>query len=374
MSFDPTRYWYQPRLSLFSIVLLPFSYLFKLIIFIRLFLYQKNIFKKSKLPVPVIVVGNITVGGTGKTPFVIWLAEYLKSLGYQPGIISRGVGGKSHQASVSVTSDSSSDEVGDEALLLAIRANCPVYINPNRVAAADALLKSTNCNIIISDDGLQHYRLARDIEIVIVDGVRQFGNQQLLPAGPLREPVSRLKHVDFIVENKLDSMAPYHMALSLLKIISLDDKTTKTFADFLHTPVHAVAGIGNPYQFFDRLKINKLTLIEHIFKDHYHYHQNDLEFMDNYPIIMTEKDAVKCKKFTINNAWYVQAEANINDQFQQQLLLKLNSMEKKSHGYVEEDFSKRVCSQYPHDKYSGDGRNISRNGSTNSRNCASDND
>ncbi|MFZ3067317.1 MAG: tetraacyldisaccharide 4'-kinase, partial [Gammaproteobacteria bacterium] len=201
MSFDLTKHWYQRQLSWVSLLLLPFSWLFHLIVMARRGMYRSGILKTHSVPVPVIIVGNIAVGGTGKTPFVIWLVDYLKQQGYRPGIISRGAGGARQTNPYLVKTNDHPCKVGDEALLLANHTNCPLVIGVDRVAAARFLLAQSDCNIIISDDGLQHYALRRDVELVIVDGVRRFGNQQLLPAGPLRESIKRLEGVDAVIVN-----------------------------------------------------------------------------------------------------------------------------------------------------------------------------
>jgi tetraacyldisaccharide 4'-kinase len=325
MWFDFSAYWYASKLKLkfniFIYLLLPFSYFFKFIIFIRKYLYKIGVFKTHHFPVPIIIVGNITVGGTGKTPFVIWLAKLLKSHGYQPGIVSRGAGGKKHIKPYLVSSSDSSKEVGDEALLLTSHTDCPVMIAINRPSAVKKLLQENNCNIVISDDGLQHYALNRDMEIVIVDGERQFGNGYLLPAGPLREPLSRLNEVDFVVEN--GSM----MSFIYGDLISLSEPTQTTqLINFLNSRVHAVAGIGNPERFFSVLKKAGLDIIPHIFPDHHHYQSQDFNFAsnNNFPIIMTEKDAVKCKLFANNKFWYLPVTAQLSEKFSENLLEKLN--------------------------------------------------
>ncbi|MCC9002187.1 MAG: tetraacyldisaccharide 4'-kinase, partial [Candidatus Competibacter sp.] len=205
------RYGYS--LNLVAVLLWPLSLLFGLVARIRRFLYRNNVLKSVGLSVPVIVVGNISVGGTGKTPLVAQLVELLRDAGYKPGVVGRGYGGQSTQWPRSVMADSDPVQVGDEPVLLARRCRCPVVVGPDRVVAAQLLYETYDCNVIISDDGLQHYRLRRDIEIAVVDGFRRFGNAACLPAGPLREPPSRLREVDFVVSNGAARGQEYLMSL-----------------------------------------------------------------------------------------------------------------------------------------------------------------
>lgn len=337
MWFNPSVFWY-PSKSKFNIfiylliyLLVPFSYIFRLIILIRRFLYKKNILKTHDFSVPIIVVGNITVGGTGKTPFVIWLAKLLKSHGYRPGIVSRGVGGKKQVKPHLVSSADSSKIVGDEALLLTNHTGCPVMIAMNRSLAVKKILQENHCDIIISDDGLQHYALDREMEIVIVDGDREFGNGYLLPAGPLREPLSRLNEIDFVVVNGSSMMLIYNNLISLSELTE-----TKKLSDFSHTRVHAVAGIGNPERFFSVLKKAGLDIIPHIFPDHHTYRSKDFNFAnnDNLPILMTEKDAVKCREFADKKYWYLPVTAKLSDYFSEKLLEKLLKLNTKIKSYA----------------------------------------
>jgi tetraacyldisaccharide 4'-kinase len=315
---DIERHWYRSSYTALSCLLMPFAVLFGLIIAVRRQFYRWHVFKISKLNVPVIVVGNITVGGTGKTPFVIGLVAFLKAHGFQPGIISRGYGGQFSKVPQFVDEQASPASVGDEAVLLAKRAQCPVVIAADRVAAANMLLQKTTCNIIISDDGLQHYRLGRDIEIVMVDHQRQFGNQLLLPAGPLREPVSRLKQIDFVVTQP---------ALQEDYVVSVKQATIqKPLTDFQQTRVHAVAAIGNPQRFFSSLREKNIDIIEHVFPDHYLYQAHDLNFNDNLPILMTEKDAVKCTHFADARCWFVPISVQISDEWGERVLQKLKGV------------------------------------------------
>jgi len=313
------KHWYSFHWITF--LLLPFSWLFRLLVAIRYWLYQFHLKKKTYFNVPVIVVGNMTVGGTGKTPFVIWLANQLQKKGYRPGIVSRGVGGKQYAQPYWVDAYSDPKEVGDEAVLLAKRAHCPMIVCIDRVAAVKTLLQKTNCNIVISDDGLQHYRLGREMEIVIVDGAREFGNGQLLPAGPLREPLGRLQKVDWIVINgNSDLRHPVLQSNTLVKmnlsgdiLWSMVEPHKKISLDQLHQKtVHVVAGIGHPQRFFSALRDRHIEVIEHIFPDHYLYQRQDIYFEDDLPVIMTEKDAVKCVEFADKRHWYLPVEAQMD--------------------------------------------------------------
>ena len=319
------KIWYKK--SILAYILFPFSLLFFIIISIRRWLYRVGIFHSMKFSVPVIVVGNITVGGTGKTPLIIYLAESLKQKGYTPGIVSRGYGSKMNKEPRSVVAESSFKEVGDEPLLIFSRTQCSVWICADRIAAVEKILSETNCNVILSDDGLQHYALKRDMEIAVVDSERQFGNGFMLPAGPLRETKSRLKEVDFVVMNgkksnfELDNKI-IHMQLKPDKIYNLMDSKKILDINKTKTAVHAVAGIGNPQRFFKALRSLGLTIVEHPYPDHYQFQLSDLSFDDNFPVIITEKDAVKCKSFKNENLWCLRVNTTFEVDFVHALLQK----------------------------------------------------
>lgn len=270
----------------------------------------------ERLPVPVIVVGNIAVGGTGKTPCVIWLAEQLKKWGWRPGIISRGYGGRSGSWPRRVTSFSDPADVGDEAVLIARATGCPVTVGPDRMVDARSLLANENVDILISDDGLQHYRLPRDLEIVVVDASRGLGNGHLLPAGPLREPPSRLREVGLVVVNGRGWKAPVERSLTMELVPgqaqSLKGVERRALAGFSGNTVHAVAGIGNPARFFSMLSRHGIQLVMHPFPDHHPFRASDLEFGDELPVLMTEKDAVKCAKFASERHWVVPVTAQVD--------------------------------------------------------------
>ncbi|HEU0282207.1 MAG TPA: tetraacyldisaccharide 4'-kinase [Gallionella sp.] len=322
------RHWY--KVTWLHLLLFPVSLLFGFLASIRRLLFRLGILSSIKLPVPVIIVGNITVGGSGKTPLTLWLAQQLLEHGHHPGIISRGFGG-SGSSPQEVFSSSSPDIVGDEPVLMAQRKLCPVWVSRDRPAAALALLQAhPQCDVILSDDGLQHYRLRRDVEIVVVDGVRRFGNGLLLPAGPLREATSRLRGVDAIVVNGgTASRGEYPMQLNGVQFSNLRDPAkVATAADFLGKPVHAVAGIGHPERFFAHLRQLGLTPQEHPFPDHHRYTVADFEFGDNKPILMTEKDAVKCLAFANEQCWVLRVDAQLDSALTQLILKKIS----KNHG------------------------------------------
>ncbi len=305
------KYWYEP--SLLSVLLIPLAWLFCMVAILRRFFYRANFLKAVKLPVPVIVVGNITVGGTGKTPLVVAITEHLKNQGFKPGIVSRGYGGKAANWPQDVNEKSDPAQVGDEAVLLARRCRCPMSVGPDRPQAARALLDRHSCDVIISDDGLQHYALYRDIEVVVIDGARRFGNNRCLPAGPLREPVQRILEADYVVANGTGQGNEIEMTLHMQAARNLKDAhVIKELSELANKSVHAVAGIGNPQRFFLQLKSMGIDVIEHPFKDHHPYSINNISFEDELPVLMTEKDAVKCQAFAQDNHWYIPVAAELN--------------------------------------------------------------
>lgn len=302
------QHWY--RKTPLSLLLLPVSWLYCLLMYLRRVLYRVGIFPIVKLSVPVIVVGNITVGGTGKTPLVIWLADFLRQKGMRPGIVLRGYGGSASVWPQLVTAQFDPDVVGDEAVMLARQSHCPVAADPERARAAQLLVRDYQCDVIISDDGLQHLRLARDIEIAVIDGQRRFGNGYCLPAGPLREPVSRLRDVSLRVVNGEPWADEFKMSLvetGLCRVNAQDIYATITA--FRGEVVHAVAGIGHPARFFAYLRQLGLQIIEHAFPDHYRFRAGDIRFGDGLAVIMTQKDAVKCERIADDKTWYLAVEA-----------------------------------------------------------------
>ncbi len=310
--------------NLVAVLLLPLGGLFAVLAALRRSAYRSGIFKTTRMPVPVVVIGNITVGGTGKTPLTMWLVQQLRAAGFTPGVISRGYGGRSATWPQPVTPNSDPFQVGDEAVLIAQRVLCPVVVAPQRVAAARMLLESAHCDVLICDDGLQHYALARDVEIAVVDGARKFGNGWRLPAGPLREPVARLRTVDFVVRHGQAGAAEFAMQLQLGAVCNLlDSARTCDLAAFQGGRAHAVAGIGHPARFFQQLRAAGVQIIEHPFPDHHHYIRGDLEFGDDLPVLMTEKDAVKCHAFAAAHYWAVGAQAHVDARLVTLILEKL---------------------------------------------------
>jgi tetraacyldisaccharide 4'-kinase len=320
------RCWYS-RIG-WCLTLIPLSLLFFLLAGLRRRLYAWGWWHSTRLPVPVIVVGNLTAGGTGKTPLVIWLAEMLRSHGYRPGVVSRGYRAGADGTS-EVTPDGDPAVSGDEPVLLARRTGCPVWIGRRRVDAAKGLLtQHPEVNLIVADDGLQHYALARDIELVVIDGRRRFGNGWFLPAGPLREGGARLKQVDAAVingEGRLDGLPcpEYRMTLAGQSFSNLQNPGLRQPACFFHGRiVHALAGIGNPERFFENLDRLGLDVVRHPFPDHHAYRQKDLPAGTT---VMTEKDAVKCAPYAHADTWFFAVDARVSEGLEHQILNKLES-------------------------------------------------
>lgn len=260
--------------------------------------------------IPVIVVGNITVGGTGKTPMVIALVEHLRAQGWRPGIVSRGYGGNPPELPLRVNEDTPVEACGDEPFMIYRRLKLPLYIDPDRRRAAEQLVQDGECDIILSDDGMQHYGLHRDMELLVLDGERGLGNRSCLPAGPLREPAGRIEEVDAVLVNgKLNRPLAVSAPMFELTLApgALHNMVTGDCLELEAIPaeVHAVAGIGNPQRFFNTLVQMGSKVEGHVFPDHFSYSRQDIEFKDNKPVIMTEKDAVKCLGFASEQHWYL---------------------------------------------------------------------
>ncbi len=327
------RAWYG-RVWWFYLVLpllWPLSLLFTALAAVRRRQLQKT---QSTLPVPVVVVGNISVGGTGKTPLLCAIVDVLRAQGMTPGIIARGYGGMHNGAPRRVAVTDVATEVGDEPLLLVRRTACPVVIGCSRLAAAEMLLQQAHCDVILSDDGLQHYALPRDVEIVVIDAVRGIGNGHCLPAGPLREPPARLQEVDLVVVNgdagpcwRADQTRMQVRPLHWLHMGSGECRALDTLPQ--GTRVHALAGIGNPQRFFASLRSLGLDVVEHVFPDHHDYQPGDLVFSEYLPLVMTEKDAVKCSDLLSptagENAWVLIVAAQLENDFAERLLQKIRS-------------------------------------------------
>ncbi len=319
-------YWYLR--SPWMLLLTPLSLVFRIVVWLRRSAYRFDMLSSHKLPVPVIVVGNITVGGTGKTPLVAWVANYLKNAGYNPGVVSRGYRGKAGSWPQQVRPDSDPTMVGDEAVLLAGLCSCPMSVAPNRVEAASALVEHNNCDIIVSDDGLQHYAMQRDVEIAVVDGVRRYGNGLSLPAGPLREPLKRLTEVDMVVVNGLGSGNEFPMTMKPGAAIKLIDAEQQCeLSEFQGQKVHAIAAVGNPERFFSSLRQAGMLVEGHVFPDHYFFRKQDINFDDDLPVLMTEKDAVKCRRLAGQRHWYVPVQVDMAAEFPVRLQELLNQRE-----------------------------------------------
>ena len=304
-------------------LLWPLSLGFSVAVAVRRVLYKLRILGSRHPGIPVVVVGNLSVGGSGKTPLVLHIAGILRDHGWKPGIVSRGYGGKA-DAPREATIASDPAEVGDESMLLARRSGCPVWVAPDRVQACTALrTQHPECDVIVTDDGLQHYALRRDVEICVLDE-RSLGNGFLLPAGPLREPRSRLGSVDAVVAHG-DSPVPGHrMALEGDKLVRMTDaRDVRALKSFAGQRVHAVAGLGNPRRFFLQLGRAGLKVVPHPFPDHHAFRAEDFEFGDTDPVVMTEKDAVKCKRFAQAHFWVFPVSAALDPAFERWLLEKL---------------------------------------------------
>jgi len=304
-------------------LLWPVSLAFGVAVAVRRFLFKIRIFSSTHPGIPVIVVGNLTAGGSGKTPLVLRIAEILRERGWAPGLVSRGYGGNA-RGPVAATIASDPAEVGDEPILLARRSGCPVWVAPERVAACRALRRENpECNVIVTDDGLQHYALRRDVEICLVDG-RGFGNGFLQPAGPLREPRSRLRSVDAVVAHGAREVQGHAMTLEGDRLVRMTDaRDVRPAKSFAGQRVHAVAGIGDPKRFFLQLARFGIKLVPHPFPDHHAFRAEDFAFGDSDPVVMTEKDAVKCKRFAQAHFWVFPVSASLDPAFERWLLERL---------------------------------------------------
>jgi len=287
--------------------------LFGTMVALRKKLYDLGLLKKHRLKVPVIIIGNITAGGGGKTPFVIWLVNHLKSLGYQPGVVSRGYGGKRKVEPMLVTPNANPLASGDEPLLIAKSTQRPVVVGKNRVKAAKTLVNNHHVNIVISDDGLQHYALDRQLEVVMLDAQWQTGNGLMIPAGPLREPLERLETVDMVIYKGLMASKNYY-EIEVLNIYQLNHPSiTKPLADFRNQKVLVMAGIANPESFFTLLSAAGLAVVKRPLPDHHEFTEQDFEAENDMMVLITEKDAVKCEHIQNTNTWVVAVGIQVND-------------------------------------------------------------
>lgn len=321
-----TRAWHEGHPALW--LLWPLMLLFAVVSFMRRGLYRMGVFKAQDFPVPIVVVGNITVGGTGKTPLTLALIERLRAEGFRPGVVSRGYGGHGDYPLI-VNEGVFAEQCGDEPLTLFRRTAVPLVVDPRRSRAVAHLLENSDCDVVLCDDGLQHYALARDVEIAVLDGGRGVGNGRLLPMGPLREPVSRLRRVQQVVINGEGFLWPQaaRMSLSPQDWQNLRRETHATPVPGDH--VHAVAGIGNPARFFAQLKVQGFVVTEHAFPDHHVYSTRELSFGDGLPVVMTEKDAVKCMALAEADWWYVPVKAVLPEEFYATLLQSLHAVRQK---------------------------------------------
>jgi tetraacyldisaccharide 4'-kinase len=325
-----TEHWYRerPRASLLQ----PLAWLYAALVALRQRAYAVGLARSARAGKPLVVVGNLTVGGTGKTPLVIWLAQALAAAGLRVGIVARGYGGRREDRTPRrVSAGSRWQEVGDEPLLIARRTGCPTVVGIDRLAAARALV-AEGVDLIVADDGLQHLHLARDFEIVVIDGARGFGNGLLLPAGPLREPLGRLLQVDAVVVNgsathgSLAVALPrtvFAMRLEGSEAVSVAAGQRRPLGAFRGARVHGVAGIGNPQRFFAELRAQGMEVIEHAFPDHHAFTAAELAFADDRPVLMTEKDAVKCTSFADPRLWYVPVNAQLPTRDAHELLARV---------------------------------------------------
>lgn len=303
------KIWYQK--NAWSWLLSPLSFMYWIVVQVRRRVLCA--FYQRKFPVPIIVVGNLSLGGVGKTPLVIAIVTELKRQGLRVGVVSRGYGAKTRDFPHLVSPNSDVSEVGDEPLLIAKKTQCPVVIAPQRVKAIEVLLQQFDCQVIVSDDGLQHYKMGRSIEIVVIDGLRGMGNGFCLPAGPLREGTRRLNEVDFIIVNGGAWPQAHAMELVPGRITSLFNGTVISPAQ-LKFNIAAVAGIGNPIRFFNTLTSLGIRHTQYSFNDHHAFVPHDLQLTEKI-IVMTEKDAVKCQSFANSNMYFLPVEAKITSKF-----------------------------------------------------------
>ncbi len=320
------KFWYSN--SKFVWIFWPVSLIFLLMVKIKRALYQLKWISSNRFKKPVLVVGNITLGGTGKTPFINQLIRLLAENGIKAGIVSRGYHSKINSYPHQVVADNTASQVGDEAFMqyadLNVRSalNIPIVIDPVRSQAVDYLIKKSDVDLVISDDGMQHYKMDRDIEVLLFDGERQFGNQLILPFGPLREPVSRLKTIDFVIQNGLNknNISAYSVHLKASKLVHLKTGKEISTNDFSKNKVNAIAGIGNPGRFFKSLEQVCIVKNKTALADHYVFTLEDFKQFNDEVVVMTEKDASKCYSFAADNWYYLKVEMDFGKKLTNQLL------------------------------------------------------
>lgn len=338
--------WFKPKRqhSLLALVLTPLVLVFWLISTWRCFAYNIGLSKSYRAKVPVLIVGNISVGGNGKTPVVLYLLALCQQLGIKAGVISRGYGGKAEHYPLLLTDNTTVEQAGDEAFMIYLRTKALIAVGADRVKSAQ-LLTEQGCQLLICDDGMQHYRLKRDAEWLIVDAKRQFGNGCLLPLGPLREGKWRLNTVDLIIANHSSEMTNktdittktpvFDMHLAPQQVVNLMTGERLNIADFLeqHHIINAIAAIGSPERFFTTLNQLGFSLNQQQgFNDHHRFSSQDfIDFSSDLPLLMTEKDAVKCQSFAQQNWWYLTVDASFSATEQQQLIKQLQQLVQRGH-------------------------------------------
>jgi len=320
---SPTRIVDLNKVRLTNLLLLPLSAVFFIVSRLRFYCYKLGVFRVSHSKTPVIVVGNITVGGSGKTPIVIALCHYFEKQGKRVGVVSRGYGGEYKQDTLLVTDSTKPSECGDEPALIASETKANVVVARRRSLAVQYLTEHDLVDVIISDDGLQHYAMGRKIEIAVVDSVDGLGNGFLLPAGPLRELPSRLASVDIVINNGAGSDADISSHLVAKQFVNVVTGEVRSLNNFESTRCYAVAGIAKPERFFATLEALKIDVVQKPFSDHHPFSDNDLSFEEGYPLLMTSKDCVKCRFFATSQMWYLAVNAELSDGFYQQLESKL---------------------------------------------------
>ncbi len=313
------RAWYQGGPG--SLLLAPAGWGYAALMRARALGYRVGVLGAGRVAVPTVVIGNLAVGGTGKTPLSVWVTERLAAAGYRPGLVCRGYRGAARDWPQAVAADGDPYLVGDEAVLLARRTGCPVIADPDRLRAATRLVSERGCDVVVSDDGLQHLALGRDLEVVVIDGERRHGTGRCLPAGPLREPLSRLARADLVVVKAPAARGEIEMRLVAGEAVALaGGGRRRALAELRGTRVHAVAGIGRPEGFFAMLEGRGIEVERHPFPDHHRFRPAEITFGDRRPVLMTEKDAVKCEAFAGSEHWFVPVEAVLPEGFADALL------------------------------------------------------